>query len=134
MTKETARKITQASQRTTSVVRWPGRDWDVSVLDLRCSEIQAAYFAARDVFARKGYRDLLDVAAKAAFDEELETQYVWRMLIDADSRDPKDRVFATVDECRAELSADERGFFSGEHMRQSIARVATWAKKDPTDG
>lgn len=108
--------------RTVHPVDWPGLpDRKVGLMELRCSEQLEAYFAAREVFARKGW-ETIDPAAVPSFEEELHVQYCYRMLVDPEtvSADPRFRICESVDETRQRLDANERNFFVLTHnLRQN---------------
>lgn len=111
---------------------WPGLERQIGVLELRCSEIQSAYFAARERFAKAGLATI-DPQALDAFGEELEIQCCFRMLVDPEAREAKWRLFKTADECRERLSPDERGYFYGLQAALHRERVASWAPAGPED-
>jgi hypothetical protein len=114
-------------------VDWPGVEGrKVGLMELRCSEIQAAYFAARDRFARKGLATI-DEAARDAFDEELEVQYCYLMLVDPEARAAKFRMFKTADECRDRLDPDERGFFRVQAAKLQAEKVRGWRLPSAVD-
>lgn len=137
MTKPEPRRISIADikgavdRREVHEVDWPGVEGRrVGLLELRCAEIQAAYFAARDRFARAGLASI-DEAAREAFNEELEVQYCFRMLVDPEARVAKFRLFKSVDECRERLDPDERAFFATEQIRRQAEKVIGWKQKEP---
>ncbi len=102
--------------RTVHAVEWPGLpDSKVGLLELRCAELLEAYFAAREVFARKGWEQI-DAAALSAFEEELHVQYVYRALVDPEavSAAPQFRICKDADQTRARLDPFERDYFSSK--------------------
>lgn len=117
--------------RTVHVIPWPGLpDRKVGLLELRCGEQLEAYFAAREIFSRKGWENI-DVAANPHFGAELELQYVFRMLVDPETTtaDPRFRIFASVDEARARLDPDERAHFATAHVGFENDKVMAWMPK-----
>jgi hypothetical protein len=102
--------------RTVHAVEWPGLpDRKVGLLELRCAELLEAYFAAREVFARKGW-EAIDAAALSAFEEELHVQYVYRALVDPETQSaaPQFRICKDADQTRARLDPFERDYFAGK--------------------
>ncbi len=124
----TAADLLGKDLRAVHQVPWPGSEngRQVGVLELRCAEIQDAYFAAREHFSKRGWSDL-DAVAISAFNIELEVQNCYRMLIDPDSRNAVDRIFKDADECRKRLGPAERHFFATMHDELQEKKVTSWS-------
>lgn len=129
----TIAQIKGKDTRTVHVVDWPGLPGKrVGIMELRCGEQLDAYFAAREVFTRRGWH-VIDQAAQPHFNAELELQYCYRMLIDPDAAVPSARVFKDVDEARSRLDPDERGHFTALHVVYENEKVGAWQPKPPED-
>lgn len=114
----------KSNQRDIRTVCYPGTDIQVGLLVLHCSEIQEAYFAARDWFERK--RQPVDDYAQQQFSFELDYQLLYRMLLEPDSKNPVDRVFRSPDEVRKILSPDEAGYLIEQHAKFQREIVDAW--------
>lgn len=121
----------KAPERMVRVVQWPGLQREVGVLRLVCSEIQAAYFAAREHFSRQ--RRELDAVAQRPFQDEVDYQLVALMLIDPSSRRPEDRICRNADELRRALEPDEVAWFLEQHMRMQEEQLASWRETPASD-
>jgi hypothetical protein len=94
-------------------VTWPGGR-EVNLLLLRCSDLQAAHFAAVERF-KKQDQPMDTITALEEFGREKNLQEVFRMVLRPDSKLPNDRLFKDADEARAELGIDEVQFFEEKH-------------------
>jgi hypothetical protein len=119
--------------RTVHRVRWPGTDKDVGLLMLRCSEIAAAYFDAREWFRRKGLEAIEDGSTLEALQQELDLQYCFRMLVDPEAKIADARLFAAVEDARARLSTDERTHFVDLHATKQLEAVQSWTPAPPPE-
>ena len=104
--------------RDTIEVEWPETGKMVSLLILRCDEIQAAYFAARERFERRSQS--VDLFSNEELERERNLQEVFRMVLKEGSNSPKARVFASADEARRRLSLDEVGYFQKIHEHEAL--------------
>ena len=103
-------------KRTVTRIKWPDTDKDVGLMLLNCAELQESYFAARDYFAKKGYQNQAENDME--YEAEKLTQQICRFLIDPESctGEEKYRIFASADECRKSLTANERLFFATKYL------------------
>jgi AraC-like DNA-binding protein len=106
-------KDIRASRRDVFQVDWPGTKRKVGILLLRCSEIQAAHFAAIEHFQKQVQPT--EGMSMAEFVREKELQEAFLMLLQPGSQLPGDRLFGKADEARHELSLDEVAWIHQQH-------------------
>lgn len=94
---------------------WPGAR-EVNLLLLRCSDVQAAHFAAVEHFQNSGQP--MDSVSYPEFVREKELQEVYRMLLQPDCKEPKCRLFKTAKDAREALSLDEIAWWLDRHQRR----------------
>ncbi len=121
----------KGTERHVRRVPWPGLQREIGVLRLVCAEIQQAYFAAREHFSRQ--RQAVDGAGQRLFQDEVDFQLVYRMLIAPDSKRPEDRICKSVDELRRLLEPDEVAHFLELHQRMQEEQVAAWSEAPAFD-
>ena len=87
--------------RDIKLVKYPGTDEDVGLMLLHCDELQEAHFAAKNWFVKK-CQDV-DDASHIHFLSEEEVQQCHRFLIDPDSGNGEEKLFASDKEARKKL-------------------------------
>jgi hypothetical protein len=97
-------------------LEWPSGG-PFGLLLLRCGEIQEAHFAAVSRFVGKGW-PMDTVSCFPEFQREVEVQQVFRMLLQPDTLDPKQRLFQNVDTARNCLGLNEVGWVLQRHEEE----------------
>jgi len=111
----------RGQDRDVSPIRLIAAELDAGLLRLRCDELPAAHFAPVDPFRRKAQPT--DGVSYIEFVREKERQEVFLMLLQPDSKDPKDRLFRSVDELRSELDLDDVKFVQAEYEKRVLERL-----------
>jgi hypothetical protein len=117
--------------RTVHRVRWPGTDKDVGLLMLRCSEIAAAYFDAREWFRRKGLEAIEDSSTLLALQQEYDLQLCYRALVDPEAKIADARLFKDAADARSRLDVKERVHFASLHGEKLDEREESWTPAPP---
>lgn len=121
----------KGQDRIVRVVPWPGLQREVGVLRLVCLEIQQAYFGAREHFSRQ--RQSVDALSQRAFQDEVDYQLCYRMLLAPDSKRPVDRIAKSVEELKSLLEPDDIAHFLEVHQRMQEEQIAAWRERPAFD-
>lgn len=128
-----AKKLTirdfKPKDRRVDLVRWPGTERHVGLMQLNCAEVQAAHLAARARFRNRGQD--VDEFSRAELQAEESLQCCYLMLIDQDACVADARVFASADQARTELGPDLREYFMNEHVRLQTELWEGWHLRLP---
>ena len=111
-------------ERDIKLIQYPGTEENVGLMLLNCSELQESHFTARKWFAKKCQE--VDDTSHIQFLAEEEIQQCFSFLIDPDSGNGVDKLFASDKEARKRLGVEERAYFIDQYSAFLNEKIKGW--------